>query len=637
VGVTRMRRMRLVWSVVSVVALGLLVFGRQAGATTWVVPEKEEMLATADAVVLATVSRVESVEAWDGSQIETAITLRVHEGFKGALAGDQLVVYEVGGRVGDDQQWVFGSPEYHLGETVVTYLKMDERGALRTQHMGIGKVDARIAEDGRIWLSRVTQGRARRKETLSSFVRRLPRRLAEAPRVVAEPLSLSGVAQQQTQFRLLEPASRWFALPISVFGDSAGDAKLGAGAASAAVQGAVRAWGGAPDSALDVRYAGDRVGTGMQCNDGFVTVSFNDPRNQITDPSSCGGGVLAVGGFCSTGVQRAGSTYQTIVSGAVTVNNGWEDCWFWNGSNLAETLTHEIGHTLGFAHSADGSTSQSLLSNATMYYMAHFDGRGAALATYDEQLAAFLYPADATAPRPTPTPGPTRTPRPTATPRPAATPRSGATPSPAPTPTPGPNGDLDGDGVRNADDNCMDTPNASQVDRDGDGIGDACDECIEIPSAGGDGACSWLSARATIAVPNRGPAQLGLTGRFAPRVDTRTVGAIRIKLTAGDAAYVMEVPDGMLRANSRGTTGTYSNETFAITLSGATQEQTYFSLRANDPALAEILGESLAVKVILQGYSVGTRLDCAVKQSSSREVASCERAPTSSSRRLLLP
>ena len=58
------------------------------GATTWVIPETEEMLDTADAVVLATVSGMRSVAAPDGSGITTEVTLSVHEGYKGAVAGD---------------------------------------------------------------------------------------------------------------------------------------------------------------------------------------------------------------------------------------------------------------------------------------------------------------------------------------------------------------------------------------------------------------------------------------------------------------------------------------------------------------------------------------------------------------------
>jgi hypothetical protein len=46
-----------------------------------------------------------------------------------------------------------------------------------------------------------------------------------------------------------------------------------------------------------------------------------------------------------------------------------------------------------------------------------------------------------------------------------------------PIPTPGA-GDLDGDGVGDATDNCPRTPNADQADQDGDGVGDACDNCL---------------------------------------------------------------------------------------------------------------------------------------------------------------
>ena len=67
-----------------------------AGATTWIVPDQEEMLQSADAVVLATVSDLRSVEAFDGSQISTQVTLRVHESYKGAAAGTKAEVRGAG-------------------------------------------------------------------------------------------------------------------------------------------------------------------------------------------------------------------------------------------------------------------------------------------------------------------------------------------------------------------------------------------------------------------------------------------------------------------------------------------------------------------------------------------------------------
>ena len=37
-------------------------------------------------------------------------------------------------------------------------------------------------------------------------------------------------------------------------------------------------------------------------------------------------------------------------------------------------------------------------------------------------------------------------------------------------------GDMDGDGILDSQDNCVETPNADQKDTDGDGIGDVCDD-----------------------------------------------------------------------------------------------------------------------------------------------------------------
>ena len=48
-------------------------------------------------------------------------------------------------------------------------------------------------------------------------------------------------------------------------------------------------------------------------------------------------------------------------------------------------------------------------------------------------------------------------------------------------------GDVDGDGVPDTSDNCVNTPNASQVDTDGDSIGDACDATPGDPDTDGDG------------------------------------------------------------------------------------------------------------------------------------------------------
>lgn len=51
--------------------------------------------------------------------------------------------------------------------------------------------------------------------------------------------------------------------------------------------------------------------------------------------------------------------------------------------------------------------------------------------------------------------------------------------------------DTDGDGISNANDNCVELPNADQTDTDGDGLGDICDACPNDPDndADQDGIC----------------------------------------------------------------------------------------------------------------------------------------------------
>jgi cell division septation protein DedD len=601
---------------------------RTAGATTWVVPEQEQMLAGADAVVLATVSGLRSVAAFDGSQVNTEVTLRVHEGFKGASAGDQLTLVQTGGRVGDQQQWIFGSPEYAMGETVLVYLKLGPDGVLRTHNLALGKVSARVANNGRVWLSRVApKGFGRRIESLDHFTHNVAPLARSAQRVQAQAPQLFGTTQATTQFRLMEPASRWFDLPVQVFGDIAGDSKLGATASRQAVVDSSAAWSGRPGSELTMKYAGDRTGSGFQCVQGAMTITFDDPRNEVDDPSGCSG-VLAVGGFCSSGSVRGGTSYQTINSGSIVFNNGWGGCNFWSKTdfrNFEEVMTHEMGHAIGLAHSSDGTSGGTFTSDATMYWMAHFDGRGAGLKDYDNGAIAYLYDNGGAAPTPAPTakptPAPTAKPAPTPTPRPAATPTPPvATPAPTPAST-----DIDGDGVRNSKDNCPAVANASQTDRDADGVGDACDSCPDLANQSANQSCTLLDGKATITTsPGRDEGGLVLDGAFSGVVDTRTVGTLRFEFTGSNGTYAVDVPAGALKPNKQGTVATYNSKALSVTLRRASTPGMLVTARVMASQVKGLVGSTLGARVVLPNNSAAMSLPCATREYGSRAVTQCQ-------------
>jgi len=114
-------------------------------------------------------------------------------------------------------------------------------------------------------------------------------------------------------------------------------------------------------------------------------VLFNDPYNEITDPSGCSG-VLAVGGYW-----RSGTIGRTVNNVAfyptlrqyVVFNNNFQ-CFLGIADNLAEVATHELGHGIGFGHSA--------VSDAIMRATAYGGGRGPRLGDDDRDAAHCHYP-----------------------------------------------------------------------------------------------------------------------------------------------------------------------------------------------------------------------------------------------------
>jgi hypothetical protein len=539
---------------IAVALLALLaLLSSPAFSTTIVLMSDEDLAFTSDAIVAGTVTEVRVAPAGDGG-VYTYVSLRPEEVLKGYLPLGEVTIRERGGRVGDREQRIFGTPSYAAGESVIAFLSQDGDGYLRTTQMALGKfgvvpdegtgedVATRPVDDEVVVLSRGAQSRPRDDRRpahafrghLRDVVRSQPVRMMHRAPAKA-PADTTILTPETAGFKLFNDV-RWFepdeGLPVSFKIDTAGDPKIGPGASHNAVLAALAAWTNVPTASIVLQDGGGITGAPSGGCDGQNTIVFNDPSGNVLDPSGCSG-VLAVGGYCANGGATRtvnGVDFHQIVEGDITVNNGWSACTVWNVTNFSEVLTHELGHTIGLAHSTDPT--------ATMYAYAHFDGRGASLTPDDVAGVTFIYP-DTGVPFATPT----------------------ATPTPVPTPI-GP--DADGDGIGDAVDNCPSVANPSQSDLDGDGVGDACDNCVAVanPTQDPATACGTFTLGHLGIAFGRDPLiaddKLTLHGRFtvtSARSMTDIAGqpvTLSLGDTTGPALLQVTVPSGSFVTSRNG-------------------------------------------------------------------------------------
>jgi hypothetical protein len=408
---------------VSAILAGVLGLG-SAAATVLVPMSDRDLVRSSALIVTGTVRGIESVALRDG-RVLTEITLGVEQVVKGRSRRSKVVISEPGGRIGTTEVHVFGTPEFTLGEHVLVFLRRAPGRRLRTTAMALGKYRIDAAGVARRTVPTLDERR------LDAFLAGLGALAAGEPveDVESGRTTADVTARAITdRFTLLGGAYRWFDATVSLKVANA-DTALGTTASQTVVDDALAAWTNVASASIVLQNGGSASATpsvaGQVC-DGRNTIQFNDPFAEVQDLSGCSG-VLAVGGFCSTGGTMTvnGTVFSRIAESDVTINNGVGAC-FPQTARVAEVMTHEIGHAIGLGHSSEnpGEPNQTL-RDATMYYAAHFDGRGASLRADDIAGVSFIYP--------------------------------GASGGP----------DADGDGVTDAADDCAATPAGLAVDDHG--------------------------------------------------------------------------------------------------------------------------------------------------------------------------
>jgi hypothetical protein len=349
--------------------LAFLLLAVRPAPATLVVPWTEaEMTALADDVVTGVVERVDGVVTESGA-VETHAVVRIARALKGGRGGPRLVLRQPGGRAGDLLVAVLGTTPLAAGDPVLLFARHVRGGGHRAVGVGLGVY--RLASEAA--LAGVTS-----------------RTLGSAPVIATAPFTFLGAP----------PASRWFEFDRGddlAVRSANGDDDIGRGRSDTLLRRALGAWTGVSGTTVRLTLGTDAPEgpsvAGGTC-DGRTVVQFNDPADEVFDLSGCSG-VLAVGGFCArtTAAGPGGEVFGVIDEGDVTVNRRIASCFA--ESSVAEVLTHEVGHVLGLGHSSENAGEpNAVLRDATMFFRAHLDGRGAAVRADDVAGIRVLYPAD---------------------------------------------------------------------------------------------------------------------------------------------------------------------------------------------------------------------------------------------------
>ncbi|MFQ5667969.1 MAG: putative Ig domain-containing protein [Candidatus Binatia bacterium] len=399
--------------------LGGMLPSTELRAAVFVPMTVEDLTEGSVAVVTGTVGRLTGVELADG-RIYTLVDVAVDQVLKGALPTGVITLKEDGGAVGVRREVLFGMPQFERGERVLLFLTVRQDGSLQTYQFALGKfhleldvsgMPLAVQQFGQAPLMVVPPGAQipGTRAPLGALLKTVEG-MATAGPAVAGGTALRTRPPEADEPSLRREATNAFTLlgngrffeadegmPLSFLIDERGDAILGLTTARQAVDNAFAAWTNVATASIVLEDAGLTADLSTPCSPPHK-VRFDDPDDEIPDPVNCSG-TLGVGGLCSDSSESKvfnGTTFDRGTRARLTLANGWEGCAVWNPCNIAEVATHEIGHAIALGHSSeDPAESDPVLLDATMYFLAHFDGRCANVRADDIDGVSFLYPTEA--------------------------------------------------------------------------------------------------------------------------------------------------------------------------------------------------------------------------------------------------
>lgn len=386
-------------------------------------PSDDALIGSSRAIVIGTVTAIQSEFAGNGD-IVTNIDLDIERVLKGAAHIDgSLRLVEPGGIVGTQAMVVSAAPQYWVGNRALIFLTRNPDGEWRTHGASLGKFDfvtdqrnrglavrwAVAHEDPSLWRAdgKPHDEKLRDSARFLAYIDRTARFLDEKPMDVVRPgdtpaesaeadYLVEDLEQPTTTPQAWDPSSnatyppsaythgnfRWEAfdkgqsVTFRASGVQPNYDYLGA------AQRGLAAW--TNDAGSNVNYIYGGTSTAGFVNDNQNTIVFNS----ATDVPA---GALAYAKWYG-GAEHdyKGERFISISEGDVVMkqNPGVSQKVF------DEAITHELGHTLGFRHSDQGTPSST---QAVM--KAVLTGQyGAALGPWDIEAVRTVYEGTGTTP-----------------------------------------------------------------------------------------------------------------------------------------------------------------------------------------------------------------------------------------------
>jgi hypothetical protein len=123
---------------ISQIVMIIALLAAPAFATTIKKMELKEIVSASDAIAQGT---VESVDVrWENQSIYTYASIRVDEGIKGAPKR-ALLVRQPGGKIGSLHLDAPGTPQFHVGDQVIVFLRDRKDGTFDVVGLSQGKYD----------------------------------------------------------------------------------------------------------------------------------------------------------------------------------------------------------------------------------------------------------------------------------------------------------------------------------------------------------------------------------------------------------------------------------------------------------------------------------------------------------------